>query len=85
MSCVPVSAVACSQLIKNAILDLITVRVAQSVAALPARSSSSPRGLYFRLRHINKKKDALHGAVEDDQQFDVTTLGDSHPASRFLL
>ncbi|KAL2451115.1 hypothetical protein ABEF95_015754 [Exophiala dermatitidis] len=74
----------CSSFLSSAVFPKEDA-VAQSVAALPARSSSSPRGLYFRLRHINKKKDALHGAVEDDQQFDVTTLGDSHPAFRYLL
>ena len=40
--------------------------------------------LYFRLRHINKKKGEMYGSVADDQQLDVTTLGDSHPAFRFL-
>ncbi|KIX05971.1 uncharacterized protein Z518_03945 [Rhinocladiella mackenziei CBS 650.93] len=42
-------------------------------------------GLYFRLRHINRQRDEMYGSVEDDQQLDVTTLGDSHPAFRYLL
>lgn len=42
-------------------------------------------GMYFRLRHINRTKDEKYGPVSDDQQLDVTTLGDSHPAFRYLL
>jgi len=41
--------------------------------------------LYLRLRAVNRKKDAQYGQVQDDEQFDVTDLGDTHPAFRYLL
>lgn len=42
-------------------------------------------GLYFRMRYLNKQKDALHGPVARDQQIDITDLGESHPSFRYLL
>ena len=41
--------------------------------------------LYFRMHHLNKQKDALHGRADDDQQLDVTDLGENHPSFRYLL
>lgn len=42
-------------------------------------------GLYFRMRLSNKRKDAEHGAAADEEQLDVTDLGESHPGFRYLL
>ncbi|KAK5169343.1 uncharacterized protein LTR77_005318 [Saxophila tyrrhenica] len=42
-------------------------------------------GLYFRMRYLNKQKDALHGTATDNEQLDVTDLGESHPGFRYLL
>lgn len=41
--------------------------------------------LRFRLAAINKKKDTLYGPVSEDDQLDVTDLGDKHPQFRYLL
>lgn len=42
-------------------------------------------GLYLRMRAINRRKDAEYGPVKDSEQLDVTKLGESHPAFRYLL
>jgi MFS family permease len=43
-------------------------------------------GLYLRLAAINREKDRVFGIVENEnEQFDVTTLGDKHPQFRYLL
>lgn len=42
-------------------------------------------GLYFRMRHLNKEKDRMHGPASDHEQLDVTDLGESHPNFRYLL
>ncbi|KAL3456263.1 major facilitator superfamily domain-containing protein [Aspergillus heterothallicus] len=41
--------------------------------------------IYFRLRHINKKRDAEFGPVSVDAQVDVTEQGDNHPSYRYVL
>lgn len=42
-------------------------------------------GLWFRMRQINKRRDELHGTTNENEQIDVTDLGESHPAFRYLL
>lgn len=41
--------------------------------------------LYLRMRYLNKQKDALYGRPEDNQQIDITDMGESHPGFRYLL
>ena len=44
--------------------------------------------LHFRLASVNKAKDRMYGKVvegEEEEQMDVTDLGDNHPRFRYLL
>jgi hypothetical protein len=42
-------------------------------------------GLRWRLSRANKAKDVQYGAPAEDEQMDVTDLGDAHPHFRYLL
>ena len=42
-------------------------------------------GLVFTLHAENKKKDRLHGEVDESMQFDISDEGDKHPMFRYLL
>ncbi|KAJ9602634.1 hypothetical protein H2200_012827 [Cladophialophora chaetospira] len=42
-------------------------------------------GLVFTLHAENKKKDRLHGPVDESMQFDISEEGDKHPMFRYLL
>ena len=45
-------------------------------------------GMHFKLASINRTKDAMYGKVvegEEEEQMDVTDLGDNHPKFRYLL
>jgi hypothetical protein len=41
--------------------------------------------LRWRLSYINKQKDTLHGPADENEQIDVTDLGEKHPSFRYFL
>ncbi|CZR58203.1 probable permease of the major facilitator superfamily [Phialocephala subalpina] len=41
-------------------------------------------GLHFMLERENKRRDALHGPIDSEEQIDVSNLGDAHPKFRYL-